>query len=213
MEAKVRSLPLFPLNVVLFPGQTLPLHIFESRYRVMIKHCAENKEPFGVVLAYDPDTPVEFGTSARVTELKVLPDGRMDIVTVGVERFKIHHLRHSEHGYLIGDVTFEPVSGEASDELVAEVGRRARRYLRLLTELSGAKFRFAQFPSEARELALFTAIALRLPVDIKQELLDHHRLDALLRDEQALLGDENRQMTLAAGALQPPDDDHGFCLN
>ena len=51
MQTDVMELPLFPLNVVLFPGQTLPLHIFEQRYRIMVERCIENQEPFGVVLA------------------------------------------------------------------------------------------------------------------------------------------------------------------
>ena len=53
MRADVMELPLFPLNVVLFPGQTLPLHIFEPRYRIMIQRCIEQSQPFGVVLAQD----------------------------------------------------------------------------------------------------------------------------------------------------------------
>ena len=76
MEAKVQALPLFPLSVVLFPRQPLPLHIFEQRYRTMVKQCVDNNEPFGVVLAYESDVPAEIGTTVRVTDVKRLPDGR-----------------------------------------------------------------------------------------------------------------------------------------
>jgi Lon protease-like protein len=213
MEAKVQALPLFPLNVVLFPGQTLPLHIFEPRYRVMIKQCVDNNEPFGVVLAYEPDTPVEVGTTARITEVKRLPDGKMDITTVGEERFKIHNLRQSEHGYLIGDVTLQPFTGVPEKLRVNELTRLTRRYLKLLSDAMGMRFRFEHFPTNANDLALFAAIALRLPLDEKQELLDQDSLSGLIESEVELLRAENRQMSVAVAAVRPPEDEHGFCLN
>ena len=213
MEAKVQALPLFPLNVVLFPGQSLPLHIFEPRYRAMITHCLNNNEPFGVVLAYEPDTPVEVGTTARVTEVKRLPDGRMDIVTVGEERFKIHNLRQSPEGYLIGDVTLFPFTGTPDKSLVAEVARRTRRYVKLLADANGMRLRFDQFPNDANDLALFAAIALRLPLDEKQELLDKDTLVSLMQAEARTLGVENRLMSITTAAIRPPEDEHGFCRN
>ena len=76
MDKDALELPLFPLNVVLFPGQTLPLHVFEPRYRLMINRCIERGEPFGVVLARDddPDSPYEIGTAARITQAERLDD-------------------------------------------------------------------------------------------------------------------------------------------
>ncbi len=213
MEARIQALPLFPLNVVLFPGQTLPLHIFEPRYRIMIRECMEKNEPFGVVLAYEPDTPLEIGTTARVTESKRLPKGLMDITTVGEERFKILSLRESEHGYLIGDVELMPFSGDAERGLVNETARHLRRYLKLMSQISGVRFRFDQFPSAANELALFAAIALRLPLEAKQDLLNQETLTDLMRVEADILRLENREMALAAAAIRPPEDEHGFCRN
>src|SRR5262245_59814320 len=95
------NIPLFPLNVVLFPGMMLPLHIFEDRYKLMVKDCLETEQPFGVVLAkskyaqapnvanlYSSDL-YEVGTTARITAVENLKDGRMNLITVGQERFII----------------------------------------------------------------------------------------------------------------------------
>jgi Lon protease-like protein len=214
MEAKVTALPLFPLNVVLFPGQALPLHIFEQRYRIMIQNCVDANEPFGVALSYEHDQPVDIGTSARVTQLKRLQDGRMKIDTIGEERFKIVNLRQSEHGYLIGDVTFLPLLGTPQPALTAQLSKRVRRYIKLLSEFNGVQFRFDEFPDEPTELALFTAIALSdLPLDIKQDLLSQESLIDLMSAETNVLAEENRQMSIAMTGIRPPEDDHGFSRN
>jgi Lon protease-like protein len=213
MEAKVQSLPLFPLQAVLIPGQTMPLHIFEPRYRVMIQQCVDQKEPFGLVLAWEPDTPVEIGTTARVTEVKKFADGTSNIVTVGEERFKIQSIRVSEHGYLIGDVISFPLTGDAGPDLVSEVSRQTRKYLKYLSETNGVRFRFEHFPQAGPELALFTAIALRAPVELKQDLLSAETVTDMLETELVLLREENRHMFLTATAIVPPQDDSGFSPN
>jgi Lon protease-like protein len=217
MEARVHELPLFPLSVVLFPGQSLPLHIFESRYRVMIKKCVDNNEPFGVVLAEgeEPDAPAPVGTSARVTEVKRLPDGRMNIVTLGEDRFRLHDFRESEHGYLIGDVSDFPLAEtEPVDAaLTAKVRRQLARYLKLLADANGMKFRFDPFPETPNDIALFAAIALRLPLEAKQALLAEEQLAGLLRHETQLLGEELKMLQIVASAIQPPEDNHIFSRN
>jgi Lon protease-like protein len=82
-------IPLFPLNLVLFPSVPLPLHIFEERYRAMINHCIETKTPFGVVLRQG-ESFKRVGCSAVVNEvLERYDDGRMDILTIGADRFTI----------------------------------------------------------------------------------------------------------------------------
>jgi ATP-dependent Lon protease len=82
-------IPLFPLDVVLFPGEQLPLHIFEPRYRGMVHECLEAKSPFGVILAL-PNGVVRVGCTAEITDLiKKYEDGRMDILSVGRDPFRI----------------------------------------------------------------------------------------------------------------------------
>jgi len=82
-------LSLFPLNVVLFPGEPLPLHIFEPRYRRMVRECLDAKAPFGMLLALS-DGIARVGCSAEILEVtKRYEDGRMDILTVGRNRFRV----------------------------------------------------------------------------------------------------------------------------
>ena len=84
------ELPLFELPVVLLPGELMPLHIFEERYKRMIGHCLETEEPFGIVLRDDDGSARRIGCTARVTEvLERFDDGRMDIVVTGEEPFRV----------------------------------------------------------------------------------------------------------------------------
>jgi Lon protease-like protein len=98
-------LPLFPLNVVLFPHSPLPLHIFEERYRLLIARCIEQEEPFGVVYQRG-ETIEQIGCTARIEQvLKRYDDGRLDIITVGSQRFSIESVDTTEP-YLQGLVRF-----------------------------------------------------------------------------------------------------------
>ena len=82
-------IPLFPLNVVLFPGEQLPLHIFEMRYRRMVRECLDAKSPFGMLLAL-PNGVVRVGCTAEILEIvQHYEDGRLDIITVGRCPFRI----------------------------------------------------------------------------------------------------------------------------
>jgi ATP-dependent Lon protease len=98
-------LPLFPLQVVLFPGAELPLHIFEDRYKELIGEAVKDRLEFGVVLASEKGL-VTTGCTATVERvLKQYPDGRMDILTLGRRRFEIL-LLNSERAFLRGAVDF-----------------------------------------------------------------------------------------------------------
>ena len=102
MPEETQDLSLFPLNVVLFPGMKLPLHIFEPRYRLMIGRCLEHDQDFGVLTARSTPGPggvttaYAVGTLARITHVDRLQDGRMNIMTTGVERFRVLQLMQTE---------------------------------------------------------------------------------------------------------------------
>ncbi len=84
-------IPIFPLRIVVFPGEALNLHIFEPRYRQLIRECFEEKKPFGIPPVLEKDLQ-HLGTLMELTELaKVYPDGRMDIRTRGVSVFRVLH--------------------------------------------------------------------------------------------------------------------------
>ena len=113
-------LPLFPLDLVLFPGTSLPLHIFEPRYREMISECLDRKKLFGVVRAKEEGV-AEIGCTAEIiTVAKKYPDGRMDIVTEGRERFEVMQV-NQERSFLQAEVLYlrdEP--DQASSEEIAQ---------------------------------------------------------------------------------------------
>jgi Lon protease-like protein len=100
-----RMIPLFPLNVVVFPRTRLPLHIFEERYKEMIGNVIRDDSEFGVVLAKQ-DGVVNAGCTVAIEKvLEMYPDGRMDVMTVGRRRFEIASL-NEEKAYLQGEVNF-----------------------------------------------------------------------------------------------------------
>ena len=106
-------IPLFPLDTVLFPGAALPLHIFEQRYREMIGECLTEQKPFGVVRAEDDNLAIVGCTAKVVRVLERYPDGRMDILCEGVQRFEIDALDESRT-FLQADVDFFDDEGEGS---------------------------------------------------------------------------------------------------
>jgi Lon protease-like protein len=124
-------LPLFPLEVVLLPGATMPLHIFEDRYKEMIGEALERESEFGIVQARDKGI-LNIGCSAVVHEvLNRYPDGRMDIVIVGRRRFEIMFL-DQEKSYLRAGVSF--FDDEDITPPPAELTTNALAGLKLLSE-------------------------------------------------------------------------------
>ena len=96
-------LPLFPLEVVLLPGTPLPLHIFEPRYKEMIGECRAGNQPFGVVRAQDEGI-AEIGCTAEVVNVtKEYPDGRLDLIAVGRQRFEVLEL-NQERSFVRAEV-------------------------------------------------------------------------------------------------------------
>src|SRR5271154_5306762 len=106
-------LPIFPLELVLLPGVPLPLHIFEPRYKEMIAECLEQKKPFGVVRA-SSDGVADIGCTAEIMSVtKKYDDGRMDILTRGVERFEVIQV-NQERSFLQAEISL--VQDEDADE-------------------------------------------------------------------------------------------------
>jgi ATP-dependent Lon protease len=98
-------IPLFPLDIVLFPGQAVPLHIFEPRYRQMTRHCIDKRSPFGIVRA-DGANLAQTGCSAMIVKiLKEYEDGRSDILAAGQNAFRLVRT-HDEKPYLEADVEY-----------------------------------------------------------------------------------------------------------
>lgn len=210
------DVPLFPLNVVLFPGQTLPLHIFEPRYRSMIERCVSEKSQFGVVLA-DEDTgePSIIGTLAKITQLKRLPDGRMNILCVGTERFYLRDVRVGDDDYLLGNGALFPFqkTNRISREEKRQALRRLKLYLKRLAKVNQLEFQLDQLPRNTSELAVLTAIVLQVPLEDKQELLNTENVGDMLELEQRILQDEIFTLGLMEKAVPPVEEIGIFSRN
>jgi ATP-dependent Lon protease len=108
-------LPLFPLQVVLFPGSSLPLHIFEERYRILVAESFEGNKEFGINLLTEKRI-AEIGCTAVVKRIvQRYDDGRLDIVVEGKRRYRLHRYDDGKAPYLVGWVEFLPASGETPD--------------------------------------------------------------------------------------------------
>jgi len=156
---------LFPLDLVLFPGAPLPLHIFETRYKEMISECLEQKKPFGMVRA-TKDAVAEVGCTATIlTVKKKYDDGRLDIDTEGRQRFEIIQL-NQERAFLQGEVVFfDDDPGNISDS-------DAKAALQLHTQLFDILGQ--QTELEPSDSCNSFQLAHELPVDLdfKQALLE-----------------------------------------
>lgn len=216
------QLPLFPLRTVLFPGQTLPLHIFEPRYRQMVADCMRTDRTFGVVLIREgaevggTATPYEIGTTAVIQDVERLPDGRMNIVTVGHERFRIQDYDSADSPYLTGLVSPWPwnENTQAEAELSDSVRRRLLRYVDLFSQAIDTDLQLDMPLQHPAALAVTAAIILQVPPEQKQTLLEIPSVDELLRELDQRLHHENRglQMLLAASHLQT-EMEHPFSEN
>jgi Lon protease-like protein len=176
----MHKLPLFPLNTVLFPGMPLPLHIFEERYKQMIQLCMDEDELFGVVLIQHGSEalgslaqPHTVGCTARIVDVETLAEGRMNITTIGEQRFRILSLDY-DSPYLIGEVEFYPMESELPDRLTPAASRLApkvKQYMRLLNEIEEIDLDPDHLPEDPLELAHLGAILLQMPPEKKQDLL------------------------------------------
>lgn len=209
----MHDLPLFPLNTVLFPGMQLKLHIFEERYKVMIRRCIQDETPFGVILirsgreALGPVAVThDVGCTAKIIEVQKLPFDRMNIVAVGQRRFRVRGLDHSKP-YLVGAVEYF-VPRETDSAAMRQLGRSLRpliiRYLEILAEADEVDFDPQQIPHSPRSLAQIASILLQADNTQKQALLRQETMARLLR----LLVEIYRLETMLLGMrLSPPDDD------
>jgi Lon protease-like protein len=178
-------LPIFPLELVLLPGVPLPLHIFEPRYKEMIAECLERKQLFGVVRA-SSEGVADIGCTAEIMSvIKKYDDGRMDILTRGVERFEVIHV-NQEREFLQAEIA---VVEDEPDKPAAQVVTQAVRLHAEIAKLAGTE---PSGPDEkAGNLSFLLAGSLPLDLDFKQKLLstlsEAKRLEAVVSYLEAIL--------------------------
>jgi Lon protease-like protein len=223
-------LPVFPLSTVLFPGLVLPLHIFEERYRALVRELvartAETPHEFGVVtlrhgseVAPDPgEGPVpeaplvnaadlyEVGCTAELRHVTELPDGRFDIMTVGRRRFSVLSIEQGAEPYLTARVSWLPEESEASETahlLMPRVLTAFREYLELLRPNSEM---LDQAPDDPTVLSHLVAATAQLTVEERQSLLAMPDTASRLRAELRLLNREAGLLTRVRAVPVPLSD-------
>ena len=205
-------LPLFPLGLVLVPRLVLPLHVFEDRYRAMVRDLlalpAEERR-FGVVairsgreVGTDGVRALhEVGCTARLRRADAHDDGRFDVVSTGDERFRLVEVHH-DRPYLTGTVEMlgdDVGPAEEAAVLAAAVGAAYVDHLRALAAASGAAAAAPELPDDVRNLSYLVAATVRVDLEDRQALLAEPDAAARLRAELALLRREARLMrTLSA---------------
>ena len=175
---EIVEIPLFPLNLVLFPGMPLPLHIFEERYKAMIGDCMRYNAPFGVSLIRAgqevgaPADPQPIGTTTRVLRSQMLEQGRLNIMTKGERRFEIVEVTQQEpHVAAQVRLLDEPV-GEGFTGVSPELSEEFTRLMRNLISLSGGYTSQVEIPEDPVELSYMIAANLDAPIPVRQELLE-----------------------------------------
>ncbi|HEX7314106.1 MAG TPA: LON peptidase substrate-binding domain-containing protein [Pyrinomonadaceae bacterium] len=193
----VRELPIFPLPLVLFPGVPLPLHIFEERYRRMLADVRASNNLFGLSYfvpdAEHEDRPPEghVGCATEVVEAQPLPDGRSNILTLGVARYRLVEYVERGDPYLVARVEFF----EDEEEDAAVVGRRAEevsemfmRIARAMRTASQERGALPELPRDDPErLSFLVAAVVEMDAEAKQRLLETRSTSERLRRLHTML--------------------------
>lgn len=185
-------LALFPLELVLFPGAPLPLHIFEPRYKELIAECLEEKKSFGMVRAKD-NAVAEVGCTAIILNVnRKYDDGRLDISTEGKQRFSILELNH-DRDFLQAEVTWFD-DEEAPAVANTEVANAIDLHKQLFQVLGHA----AEVEENTASVSFYLANALPVDLDFKQALLEMksetERLETLIEYYRATIPELEKTM-------------------
>ena len=188
--------PLFPLQIVVLPGEVVPLHVFEERYKTMVGECLDEEREFGIVWMSD-DGLRKVGCTVSITELlERTEDGRMNILTLGSAPFRLVR-RVEDMPYPAGDIELLDDTAEESDEAAGDEARE--RYAELLERVTDAR-------PEAAELAEMSAYAMaatvELPLPAKQTLLEQRSEDERLRAVGELLGAAMKRLDFVEAASE-----------
>ncbi len=208
------EIPVFPLNTVLFPGMVLPLHIFEERYKMMINLCLMEHQPFGVALIKeghevgDTAIPFDVGTMAAIKSANVLEDDQLDIVAVGLNRFKIENLV-TTNAYLSAEVSEFPIR-KGSQGAAAAMARRVRsrflEYVELLDKAANLRLKMDEVPEEPETVAALVAIAMQIELRDKQRIIEKELVEDMLKMEIRILARERLILNFVNDTKDEADD-------
>jgi len=195
---------MFPLHSVVFPGQRIPLHIFEPRYRELVREVLDEDAEFGIALIKEGRdvgggaTPAAVGCAVRIVEAEELPDGRWEILCEGTRRFRVLESL-GESPYLRCRVEFPQEPEDADDEATREAAEELREayctHLELMLGLVDSWQRRFPLPETASELADLVAGRVDAPLAVKQEILETPSVATRVEMLTKVLQVENGQLT------------------
>ena len=201
MPDEIVRLPLFPLNVVMFPNTSIPLQIFEERYKQMLRDCLDGDSRFGVTLIKegaevgDPATPHSVGTVADIVHVNRVAGDRFFISIFGRERFEIVAISQ-QLPYLAADVRL--LEDEAEVDVppteMAQIRKAATEHVRLRYGLSGGWVRESRLPTDPLDLSYFIGGMLQADLQEKQALLAEPSTSKRLETELDLLRREGEEL-------------------
>ncbi|MBA2338911.1 MAG: LON peptidase substrate-binding domain-containing protein [Pyrinomonadaceae bacterium] len=193
----VRELPLFPLPVVLYPGAPLPLHVFEPRYRRMLADVQAGNKLLGMVYfdvsEAETDRPAlgQIGCVAEVAEVQTLDDGRSNILTAGLIRYRIEEYLDAGEPYLVCRPAFfedDAEDARALEKLARHVSDLFVRIARAMRTINDERAALPDLPdSDPERLSFLIASAMELDIEVKQELLETRSTIERLTRVSALL--------------------------
>jgi ATP-dependent Lon protease len=200
-DLSVRELPLFPLpDIVLFPRDVLPLHIFESRYRMMLETVLEDDRRFGVV-RWNPNTQTmaSIGCCAEILQHQTSEDGRSNIVTLGQQRFRVLDVVREApfRTAMVSWIEDDPVEDrDQLTELAQNVSQALRDVVELTGKLTDSPAALPEdLPELPRELSFWIGAHLGGPVaEQQQELLELTDTSERLKLEFEMLDETRRQL-------------------
>lgn len=197
-------LSIFPLPVVLFPKAYLPLHIFEERYKSMINHAIENDEPFGIIFFDDlNERMLSTGCSTTITKVKRLPQGRLNILTLGERRFEVRRIIE-EVPYIRAEVEYfdDHTIEESTEPLVDDIHQAVKDILHLSSKLVDKEVKLAgEIPITPVELSFWIAANFYGSPRDQQDLLE--LVDTVDRlDEEFAILDAARKHLAAKVSLK-----------
>ena len=176
----------------------MPLHIFEDRYKIMVRECIEEDAPFGIVLIRagvevgGSAVPHAVGTTARILQVEYLDEGRMNLFTMGEHRFRIIAV-NTTSPYLRAEVELLEQRHDAEPagaELISRANEIFEEYLRTHMALGGQWMRGIELPHDVAEAADYIAARMDVPAPSKQELLEQLSPEARLARELELIAEE-----------------------
>jgi ATP-dependent Lon protease len=200
----IEQLPIFPLPLVLMPSELLPLHIFEPRYRQMLKDIELRRNLFGISLfepESEPDEKPKTGTIgcvAEVRQVQSMPDERSNILSFGLIRYRLLEYVNLGNPYLTAEVEFfedEPEPNEVLEPVANDVFSLFERVAKAAFKLSGNRGHFPEVPkAEPEQLSFLVAAAFNLDNEVKSQFIEMTSTSARLEKLKMILEQAVSQM-------------------